>query len=131
VSEHNVEIVRRGYEAFSRGDITAMFAAVDPEVVTYTAPPLLPPGEYFGLEGMLEWIGGWTEGFEEFSLVPEEYVDAGECVLARIRQVVTGASSGIPLERDFWFLHQMRDGNIVRMGVHPTREDAERAAGSA
>ena len=55
----------------------------------------------------MTWIGGWTEEFGEFSLVAEEFVDRGEFVLARIRQVATGASSGIPIEREFWFLHQL------------------------
>ena len=129
MSEENLEIVRRGYEAFARGDITAMFAALDPEIVTYTAPPLLPPGEHVGLDGVLEWIGDWTEAFGEFTLTPEEYLAKGEFVLVRARQVATGASSGVLLEREFWFVHRMREGSIVRMGVHPNRESAEEAAG--
>ena len=107
MSERNVEIIRAGYEAFGRGDLTAMFGALDPQVVSCTAPPLPDPGEHTGLEGMMTWIGGWTEEFGEFSLVAEEFVDRGEFVLARIRQVATGASSGIPIEREFWLLHQL------------------------
>ena len=94
----NVEIIRRGYEAFARGELASIFDDVAPDVVTYTAPPLPDAGEHRGYEGMLEWIAEWTAEFDEFALEAEELVEVGDGhVIARVRQRATGAGSGVPV----------------------------------
>ncbi|MGH2952004.1 MAG: nuclear transport factor 2 family protein [Solirubrobacterales bacterium] len=130
MSQENVEIVRRTYEAFSRGDLTAMFEYLDHEVVSYTAPPLPDPAEHHGYEGVLTWIGNWTEGFDDFSIDMDELIDAGDHVIAATRQRGTGAGSGVPVEQRFWFLQALRDNKIVRIGVHGTKAQAFEAAGA-
>ena len=35
MSQENVEIVRRGYDAYERGDLAAMLSDVDPEMFTF------------------------------------------------------------------------------------------------
>ena len=49
MSQENVEIVRRGHEAFQRGELTAMLELVDP--VGSSTIPLADPDEYHGPEG--------------------------------------------------------------------------------
>ena len=39
MSQENVEIVRRGYEAYARGDVAAMLADIAPEMITYREEP--------------------------------------------------------------------------------------------
>jgi ketosteroid isomerase-like protein len=129
MSEENVELVRRGWEDLERGDIAAAFKFVHPEVVSYTAPPLPDPAEYHGLDGMLEWLGNWIEGFDDYVQHAEEYIEAGDHVIARVHQRGTGTESGVPVEGEFWFLHRLRNGKLVRMGVHVSKQQALEAAG--
>jgi ketosteroid isomerase-like protein len=129
MSRENVEIVRRGHEAFERGDLTAMLDLVDPEVVSYVAAPLPDPGEYHGHDGLLQWIANWTEGFDDYVQRAEEYIEEGDHVIALVHQRATGALSGVPVERRFWFFHTVRRGKLVRIGVHGTKEEALEAAG--
>jgi ketosteroid isomerase-like protein len=129
MSQENVEIVRRGHEAFERGDLTTALELFDPDVVCYTAAPLPDPGEYHGTEGFLQWFARWTEGFEDYVQHAEEYVEAGDHVIARVHQRATGAQSGVPVEDDFWFLHTLRKGKIVRIGVHVSEGQALGAVG--
>jgi uncharacterized protein len=129
MSQENVEIVREAYEAFAQGDLGAVLNAFDPDVVSYTAPPLPDPAEYHGREGVLEWIGNWTEGFDEFALEADEYIDAGDHVVAGVNQRATGAASGVPVERRTWLLHTVRNGQVVRIGVYATKSEALEAAG--
>jgi len=37
-------------------------------------------------------------GFSDWSVIPEEFVDGGAFVVARVRQVVRGEASGISVE---------------------------------
>jgi ketosteroid isomerase-like protein len=129
MSQENVEIVRRGHEAFERGDVAAMLALVHPELVSYVAPPLADPAEYHGPNGMFQMMANWTEGFDDYVQRAEEYIDAGDHVIVRVHQRATGAQSGVPVERDFWFFHTVRNGKLTRMGVHESKQQALEAAG--
>ena len=53
MSQENVEIVRRGYEAYARGDM-AMLADLDPDMVTYREEP--DGATFKGRDGFLEAI---------------------------------------------------------------------------
>jgi ketosteroid isomerase-like protein len=129
MSEENVEIVRKAYEAFDHGDLTTLLAHFDPEVVSYTASPLPDPMEHVGHEGILQWIDNWTGAFEEFEMEPTEYIDLGDKVIVCALQRATGAASGVPVEQTFWFLQVLRNGTIVRIGIHATEDQALEAAG--
>jgi ketosteroid isomerase-like protein len=129
MSRENVEIVRQAYVAFAQGDLGAVLKAFDPEVVSYTAPPLPDAAEYRGHEGMLQWIGNWTEGFDEFAMEAEDYIDAQDRVVARVHQRATGAGSGVPVESRFWLVHTLRRGKVVRIGIYGTKAGALEAAG--
>ena len=98
MSEENVEIVRRVYDAFHRGDIEAALAYFDPDVVADAsqARPDLPTGH--GREELrrivMSWVGSWDEWREEI----EEMRDVGSQVLVFIVQHGRGKGSGIEVE---------------------------------
>jgi ketosteroid isomerase-like protein len=129
MSREHIEIVRERYEAFSEGDLTALLEGLDPNIVSYTAPPLPDPAEYHGHEGFLQWISNWTEGFDDFEMEVEDYTQAGEHVVARVYQRATGAGSGAPTERRFWLLHAVREGKVVRIGIYGSEAEVLDAAG--
>src|SRR5918996_1128171 len=129
MSEENIEIVRRGHEAFQQGELTAMLDLIAPEVVSYTAAPLPDAGEYHGPEGVLRWIATWTEGFDDYVQQAEEYIEVGDHVIVRVYQRATGSRSGVPIEQRVWFLHTVRNGKLVRIGVHGSKHQALEAAG--
>jgi ketosteroid isomerase-like protein len=128
MSEENVETVLRAYAAFSDGDLTTVLQQFDPEVVSYTAAPL-DPAEYRGHEGFLQWCDNWLSAFDEFTNEIESHVDTGEAVVLRVRQRATGATSGVPVERTFWFVHLFSGERIARIGIHENEEQALEAAG--
>ena len=124
-----MQIVRDRYEAFVAGDLEGVLKGCDLDIVSYTAPPFADAAEYQGHEGLLRWMGNWTEGFDQFEMEVEEYMDAGDHVVVRAFQRATGAISGAPVEARFWFVNTVRDGKIVRMGAYPDESEALEAAG--
>jgi len=127
MSQENVEIVRRTYAAFERGDISAVLDDADPGLVTYRADP--EAATWHGPEGFLQALADWTEGFDQFSASAEEFIDAGDSVIVRVHQRARGHGSGVPVEADFWFVHTLSDGKITRLDMFASKGPALEAAG--
>jgi ketosteroid isomerase-like protein len=127
MSEENVEIVRRGFTAFSDGDVAAFLQDMDPDVVLHVDQA--GQGVYRGHEGVIKSFVDWTEDFDDFKVVPEEFLDNGDYVVVRTRQTGRGKSSGAPVEGLVWFVCQMREGKAVRIHVLTTEQAALKAAG--
>jgi ketosteroid isomerase-like protein len=128
MSRENVEIVRRGYDAYSRGDMAAVLEDIDAEMITYREDP--DGATYHGSDGFLRAIGEWVEDFAEFRATPEELVDANDHqVLVRVHQSAIGAQSGVPIEADFWFVHTLKGGKVIRLDMFASKARALEAAG--
>ena len=127
MSQETVDLIRRGFAAFEQGDLSKMLDLLADDVVTYRADP--DGATYHGKEGFLEATADWTEGFSDWSLVPEEFIDAGDIVLARVRQLARGASSRISVEGEFWFVFEVRGPTVSKLSFYSSREAALEAAG--
>jgi ketosteroid isomerase-like protein len=129
MSQENVERVRGAFAAFDRGDLSHLLELLDKDVVTHRTEP--DNVVYHGREGFLQAIAVWTEDFEEFTMTPEEFIEAGDDVLVRVRQAARGQGSGAPVEGDFWFLYEIREAICFRMTFWTDARTAEafRAAG--
>src|SRR4051794_163372 len=128
MSKENVEIIRRNYTAFDRGDFAAILEDVDPGIVI-AAHPRGDEGKYEGKDGFLSFITEWVEPFEEFSQTPEEFIDAGNLVVVRVLQRARGKGSGVPVEGHFWLVHLMRDEKTVKLDLYDKEAEALEAAG--
>jgi ketosteroid isomerase-like protein len=127
VSREYVEIVRGGFDAFQEGNLSQMLDLMADDLVTYRSDP--DGATYHGKEGFLRATADWTEDFSEWSVIPEEFIDAGECVLVRVRQLARGEASGIPVEGDFWFVFEMRGRRVAKLSFYLRRGEALEAAG--
>ena len=129
MSLENVEFVRRGWEAYERGDLSAALATLSPDLVTYVAPPIHVAGTYHGPEGLLQLTLDWAEGFDELVVTAEEYIDAGDQVVTRVRHRASGAERGVPVETYVWYVWTVHEGKTVRADIFNDRGDALEAAG--
>ncbi len=126
MSEENVETVRGIYAAYDRGDLDAVVAQLHPDVLACAHPI----GEkYEGREGFLRFIANWTDQFEEFQQIPEEFIDAGDRVVVRIHQKGRGKGSGVPVEAHFWLVHLLDDDKNRRVDLFDDEARALEAAG--
>ena len=128
MSQESVTLVRSGFAAFEQGDLSGMLDLMADDLVTYRHDP--DGATYHGKEGFLEATADWTEGFSDWSVTPEEFIDTGGSVLVRVRQVVRGEASGISLEGDFWFVFEVRGSQLAKVSFYIRRADALADAGS-
>jgi ketosteroid isomerase-like protein len=130
MSEENVEIVRRAYEAFNRGDLDGMVADFAPEF-EYVASGAVPGtrGVHPGTEGFRQYTEGFWGEFDDAQIEVHELTEARDQVLASVTFRGRGKQSGVEASWDIWQLWTLRDGKNVRGEGFPSRDEALKAAG--
>jgi ketosteroid isomerase-like protein len=131
MSEQNVEIVRASWDAWSRGDMDALFEFYDPEVewdMTHSYVPDM--GVFHGHEGIREFFREWRIFFAEYYAEAEEFVGTDDGVVVRVRQGGRGRSSTVGVEMPaYWQVYRLRDGRAVRIEIYREEADALEAVG--
>ena len=129
MSQENVEVVRRWWEAWNADDFGRGMALMDDGLVTRRLPPMPDPGIWHGPEGLLDVAAEWVETFDEFAMTGDDFVDAGERVVAVLRVYARGRQSGVEVERLDGAVYTMRDGKCVRLDYYGSKEQALEAVG--
>jgi ketosteroid isomerase-like protein len=127
MSQENIALVRSGFSAFKEGDVSRMLDLMADDLVTYRADP--DGATYHGKEGFLEATADWTEGFSEWAVVPEKFLDAGDFVVVHVRQLVRGETSGISVEGAFWFVFEVHGAKVTQLSFYTRRGEALEAVG--
>jgi ketosteroid isomerase-like protein len=130
MSAENVEIVRRGYEYFgSERDFRP--GIIHPEFVwdmsTFRGWP--EQKTYSGLEGARSFIADWTESWDDWELDVQELLDAGDRVVAIVKQQARSKATGLTVEMDFAQVWTLRDGKQIRMEMYADPDEGRRTAG--
>ena len=132
MSRQNVELVRAAWEAWERGDTASIFEFYDPDIVwdqTHAETPELST-VYHGHDGVRQFLRAWLAPFDSYYARPEEFIDAGEAVVVRLRQGGRGKQSGVEVEMPpYWQVYRLRDGRAVRIEVYNDQGEARKAAG--
>jgi ketosteroid isomerase-like protein len=129
MSLENVEIVRRAFDAFGRGDTPALLAMVSFDVVVRQTPPIPDARTYHGREGFQQVIADWTEVFDGVVMRVDELIDGEDKVLTRVHQTARGAGSAAPVDFDTWFVWAVESEVIVRRDMFNDKSEALEAAG--
>ena len=128
MSQANVEIVRRLYEAFDRGEADVALTYFDPEVVmdaSHRVDGRIGHGQRELISILTEWLGTWDDWREEI----EEVRDLGDRVLVTSTQRGRGKGSGVEWENRFAMLYEVRRGKITRWTIYDDLREALEAAG--
>jgi ketosteroid isomerase-like protein len=130
MSAADVEVVRAMLEAFNRGDYEGSTGTFDEEIVMYQAAEIPDSDTYRGREEVVRGVTRWLSGFERgFQYVPEELVDCGDRVFARVMLRGVGRESGVRLEQQIFHVYEVRGDKIVSIHVFWDESAALEAAG--
>jgi ketosteroid isomerase-like protein len=127
MSRENVEVMERGVRHFVKTgepDLSTLHPEI--EVHDHDIPDA---GTYRGHRGYEKWLADWAAAWQNFSIEPEEYIDAGERVVLVIRLRATGRGSGLELDRQDGLVFTMRDGLAVRLDYYGSKGEALEAVG--
>jgi ketosteroid isomerase-like protein len=127
MSQENVEIARRAYEAWHRGDLDAASEDFAPDFELDMSRAIGTDRSIYSLNQMRRLAEEFWEVWERIQ-VGAEYIDAGEHVVISWANRLRGPD-GIEVQARGTWLCTIRDGLIVRICLYQEVEGALEAAG--
>ena len=135
MSQENVEIVRRVYDAAARRDTEEVLALYHPDVEwdgsrSRWAEVLPGTAQFRGHEELQKVFRMYYEMWESFEDDVQELIDSGDNVVSVVTSRGRGRASGVDVEwagnSGVW---TVRDGKVIRVVWFPSREAALAAVG--
>src|SRR5436190_24241118 len=127
MSQENVELVRRIYEASPRFDAGPEKLAADPGVAAFIQETFDPEveleqrgdlpgtrGTFRGYAGLAASFRELVEAFEEIRFFAERMIDLDDRVAVDVRAIATGRGSGARLESRLGHLWTIKRERVVR-----------------
>ena len=134
MSQANVEIVRRVYEAVARDDSKAVLALYDPGVETDWSrlPESGLSGQavtFRGHDGLRSLHRVWNEAWSSAEDHCDELIDAGEQVVSVVTRRGRGRTSGVEVQTRRAGVWTIREGRVVRTVWFASVSEALKAVG--
>jgi ketosteroid isomerase-like protein len=127
MSQENVEVVRRMWEAFLGSDPLQGLSFCDPDIEWDGTN--LPDGTVArGHEAILEHALRWAEMWEDWRMEPQQFIDAGGDKVVLIFRELGRSESGAQMDERHAELYRVRSGKIAyRKGFSDPAEALEAA----
>jgi ketosteroid isomerase-like protein len=129
----NFEVVRRYFDAASRGDFASAMAAYSDDVVLVVPDNVVAAksGTITGRDAVGEWFADWFRSFAKgYRFTIETMQDAGERVVLSARHSGSGRASGVPMDWSIAYVFTIREGRIARLELYEDLDSALAAAGT-
>ncbi len=132
MSEQNVELIRRAFDAYTRGDIDAVLSLCTDDILIAQAPEVIatgvPPTQH-GHAGVLEAFRLWPDQWDDFQIeIARVVADPGDHVVVSTLQRGRGKQSGVEVAAEFFFTFAVRDGKIAAWRIFTDEDEAVAAA---
>jgi uncharacterized protein len=134
VSQENVEIVRQVMTLRERagetGELPPPSGLLAPDVEIDMSRRVFNPAVYRGIDGLARLNDEIRDVWEDFRVVPKQFIDAGDQVVVLETIHARGRGSGVELDTQpsatIWTL---RDGQVTRVQVGVEPNEALKAVG--
>lgn len=128
-SQENVEIIRRGYEAYNAGDLATLRELYDPAVVWHHLEGWPEPGPSVGRDAVLREVEQLHEAWPVGDALQPvgDFIAAGNQVV--VRAAWRGSGSGPDATMEFSYLFTLRKGRIITIQMFWDHDEALEAVG--
>lgn len=127
MSQENVELARRAFQAFNDRDLDTVLAGLHDDVEVFPRIAAVEGG-YRGHDGVRRWWAQLLGAFPDFHVEILEVRDLGEFMVLALRLRGRGAESATPIDAAVWHVNQFRDGKVVSWRVYTSELEALEAA---
>jgi ketosteroid isomerase-like protein len=125
----DVELVRRAFEAFGRGDFDTAFAEFSPDVEWSMSADEPDARTHHGIAAVRRFVDSlsdpWANRFSDVMRF-DPLIDRGDAVVVPWTARVKGRESGVELDVNETYVVTVRAGKIVRVDEYRTTEEALR-----
>ena len=132
MSQENVEIVRRGYEHFqATGELPTQIVAPDFLWDMSKFGGVVDQEVYEGIEAARSFVEDWNGAWDHWEIEVDGLHDAGDQVVAVVRQRGQSKTTGMHVEMVFAQVWTVRGGMETRMEMYADPAEALEAVGLA
>ena len=111
----NVEICARGNAALNRGDLDEALQVFSPDAEMRDMANAPDQASVLrGVDAIREAWLLWAAEFDEFRAEVEEWIDAGDAVIAQAHWQGRGKASGVSIDVHQFDRYELEDGKVVR-----------------
>ena len=129
VSQHDVSLLNRFYDALNVADVEAALDLCDSEVEVYMPSNVVAAVAPRGHRDVGEYLRGWFDSWHVYSPEPEEFVAAGDQVVALVNLRARGKGSRFEIEEHMADVFTVQNGKITRLRFYVDRDVALQSAG--
>lgn len=131
VAHENVELIRRVYELFEERDVDTGFRDFLTSDFAIRIPERYPEGGqvFRGREGVLGWLAMIDDVWADWHYESPRFREAGDDVVAILRVVAEGSSSGLRFDREVGHVWRVSEGRAAGVIVYLDVAEALEAAG--
>ena len=119
--QDNIEVIKRGYEAFSTGDLETVMNLFDDDVEWVQPGESAVSGTFHGKAEMMEHLGRLAE--KSLTVKVNRLIADGDTVVA-LTEVTAGGETGQDAD-----VFTLRDGKTVHVQIHGDTSLLERVYG--
>ena len=129
MSVDRVELVKRGYEAWNKGDRSWVLEHMSPDVEWITPPEDPDPGTYRGYEGVERFWSQWRAAVGQLNFAPQELFAVGDNVVVDALRSGRGEHSGLEVSDRVIQVFTFEGDRCVRVHEYYDRDTALRDLG--
>jgi ketosteroid isomerase-like protein len=130
MSEQNVEVIRRAFEAIAAGDADSLAGLASEDAELRSVVSGIEGRVYRGPQGIRQYSADLIEAFERVDQTAEELIDLDENgVLVIIRVEARSRTSGLELAQRFAVHWTFKEGKPWRGVGYADMDEARRAVG--
>ncbi len=129
MSEENVEVVRRFYEAWGRGDFPGPVELMAADIEYVNPPTAVEPGTRQGLRAFAGAAAKVFEGWATWEMEPEQFRGVGTRVAVVVSYRARGRESGLEVEGRESAVWTVENGQVTRYEWFHRPSDAFEAVG--
>jgi ketosteroid isomerase-like protein len=129
VASENLEIVKRGFDAFNERGIEGIIPLIHSDFEATTPPSLASePDTYRGPDGIRRWFDSFDEVMDEIRWEPHRFREVGDRVVVEFTLRARGKTTGLDFGQDAVMVWEIRDGMASRLDLFQSLDEALVAA---
>ena len=127
LADSPAQVVRGLYDALGKGDVPAVLAKLDPEVIVDEPAQLPYGGVHRGREVFVQSILGAMMSYADVAITDAEVFEGPAGVVGTLTGTLTAHSTGEEFPLTMVEIHQVEDGTVRKIDVY-TKNPHELAA---
>jgi ketosteroid isomerase-like protein len=129
VSQANVQIVRRLYEAWQRDGYGVVPELMDPDIEFVNPVYAVEPGTRHGYDGFAAAARSLASVYSDYRVSAVQFYDVGDRVAVRATVATRSAGRAVPIEAERGYVFDFRGGKVIRFAWFSDPAEALEAVG--